>query len=259
MTSEASHSRSSPIGFVMKWTAKHDIELCKEVVVSQIFETRKKSIERGKLWDSIARKLEFHDHLCFRVDQRSVRDRMRKLIANYRKKEREERAASGISPEHDGLDDLLEEINAREEANDVVAAEANAAERKKTDADKLAAEEMRKRAMEHLAETKQREENDEGPVKKKVRRGGDSTLDFLKEKAEKERKVKEDSLLLERERLEFQRQQIAAEKESREQLMEKQNKQFESFMEMKSTFEVKVVQVEKICWLYLSASRSEHF
>ena len=87
------------------------------------------------MWDSIARKLELHDHLYFRVDQRSVIDRLRKLIANYRVKEREERAASGISPEHDELDDLLEEINAREEANDVVAAEACAAERKKTDAE----------------------------------------------------------------------------------------------------------------------------
>ena len=60
---------------------------------------------------------------------------------------------------------------------------------------------MRKRAMEHLVETKQRKENYEGLVKKKVKRGMDSTLVFLKEKAEKERKVKEESLLLERERL----------------------------------------------------------
>ena len=140
--------------FVMKWTVKHDIELCKEIVVSILFETKKKSVDRGKVWEAIAKKLEQHDHLSFRVDQRAVRDRMRKLLAKYRKKEREERAASGISPETSELDDLLEEIDAREEANDVIAAQASAEEKVKVEADKVAAAEMRKRAMENLLETK---------------------------------------------------------------------------------------------------------
>ena len=63
---------------------------------------------------------------------------------------------------------MLKEINAREEANVVVAAEANAAERKKTDADKPSAEKLQKRVIEYLAETKQKKENDEGLAKKKV-------------------------------------------------------------------------------------------
>ena len=75
----------------MKWTAKHDVELCKEVVVSRLFETRKKSLERGKVWEAVAKTLEQHDHICFRVDQRAVRDRVRKLLQTIaRKKEKKE-------------------------------------------------------------------------------------------------------------------------------------------------------------------------
>lgn len=72
--------------FVMKWTVKHDIELCKEIAVSKLFETKKESVDRGKVWEAIAKKLEQHDFLTFRVDQRAVRARTRKLLAKYRKK-----------------------------------------------------------------------------------------------------------------------------------------------------------------------------
>ncbi|XP_046860936.1 uncharacterized protein LOC124454172 [Xenia sp. Carnegie-2017] len=141
----SSTPRNSSISFVMKWTAKHDVELCKEVVVSRLFETRKKSLERGNVWEAVPKKLEQHDHLCFRVDQHAVRDRVRKLLANYCKKEREEINASGISPEATELDDLLEEIHAREKASDVVTAEEASdvvsCRKKKNNADKEAAEE----------------------------------------------------------------------------------------------------------------------
>ena len=69
----------------MKWTLQHDIEFCKEILVSRLFETKKKSIERGKVWEVIAKKLEQIEHPCFRVDQRSVRDRFRKLLLQFRR------------------------------------------------------------------------------------------------------------------------------------------------------------------------------
>ena len=42
----------------MKWTIQHDVEFCKEVVVSKLFETKKRSAERAKVWEDIAQKLE---------------------------------------------------------------------------------------------------------------------------------------------------------------------------------------------------------
>ena len=218
--------------FVMKWTVKHDIELCKEIVVSKPFETKKKSVDRGKVWEAIAKKLEQHDFLTFRVDQRAVRDRTRKLLAKYRKKEREEITASGISPETNELDDLLEEIDAQEEANDVVAAQTSAEEKVRIEADKVAAAEVRKRVMESLSETKKRKEDEQGKKERKVRKGADSALEYLREKAEKDRMLKEESCKLEREKLEMQKQQMEAEKHSREQFMHCQSQMVENMLEM---------------------------
>ena len=154
----------------MKWTVKHDIELCKEIVVSKLFETKKKSVDRGKVWEAIAKKLEQHDFLTFRVDQWAVRDRKRKLLAKYRKKEREEITASGISPETNELDDLLEEIDAQEEANDVVAAQTSAEEKVRIEADKVAAAEVRKRGWKACLKQKNERKMNKGRKSGKLER-----------------------------------------------------------------------------------------
>lgn len=52
--------------------------------------------------------------------------------------------------------------------------------------DKEAAEEMRKRAMENLSETKRRNKSEQGGTKQKVRKGGNATLEYLREKGEGE-------------------------------------------------------------------------
>ncbi|XP_046863333.1 reticulocyte-binding protein homolog 2a-like [Xenia sp. Carnegie-2017] len=154
----SSTPRNSPISFVMKWTAKYNVELCKAVVLSRLFETRKKSLERGKVWEAVAKK--------------------------------------------------------------------------KNNADKEAAEEIRRRAMENLSETRKRNESEQGGARKKVRKGGYSTLEFLREKWEKERKLREESLKLEREKIEMQRLQIQNEKESQQQFMEKQNQLLQNMIEL---------------------------
>ena len=58
----------------------------------------------------------------FKVEQRSVRDRLKKLIKQFRKKEKEEMQASGISPELTEFDTLPEEISEKEEASEALAA-----------------------------------------------------------------------------------------------------------------------------------------
>lgn len=80
----------------------------------------------------------------------------------FRKKDYQERKASGISPEQTQLDILLEEINAREEASEILAAEVGAKEKRQLEENKVAAEEIRRRALEKFHETKKRNENDEG-------------------------------------------------------------------------------------------------
>ena len=212
----------------MKWTERHDIEFCKEVIVSKLFGTRKKSAERGKVWETIAQNLEKLEFPKFKVDQRSVRDRLKKLLLQFQRKDRIERSSSGISPEQTELDALLEEISAREEASETLAAEAASKGGKKMEGNRMAAQEMRHKAMEKLSETKKRKANGEGSgMKKKVRRGGNPTLEFLKEKAEKEMIIKEKAASLDRDRLNMERERM-------EQLMGQQSNMWTAFCEMQN-------------------------
>ena len=66
---------------------------------------------------------------------------------------REEKQASGISPERSELDALLEEIIEREEGAENVQA-SDEKRKKKVEEDKIAADDMRRKAMEKLSETK---------------------------------------------------------------------------------------------------------
>ena len=58
---------------------------------SKLFETKKRSAERAKVWEDIANNLEKMEYPKLKVKQRSVRDRLKKLIKQFRKKENDER------------------------------------------------------------------------------------------------------------------------------------------------------------------------
>ena len=79
----------------MFWTKEHDVLFCREILVSKLFETRKSSIERGKVWDTIAANLNSITKPTFDVDKRSVRDHLNSLISKYKRKNRREENASG--------------------------------------------------------------------------------------------------------------------------------------------------------------------
>ncbi len=100
----------------MKWTSQHDVEFCKEVVASKLFET-KKGLQKGlKYGKAIAKNLEKWNFLNSRWSTVFVRDNLKKLIKQFRRKENDERRASGISPELTELDTLLEKISEKEKS-----------------------------------------------------------------------------------------------------------------------------------------------
>ena len=89
------------------------------------------------------------------MGQRSVRDHYKKLISKYKRKVQEELNASGTSPEQSKLDLMLEEIVEREELSEAEKENDNE-NRKKMEADRLAANDVRRKAMETLSETQKR-------------------------------------------------------------------------------------------------------
>ena len=88
----------------MEWTNQHDTLILREVRGSDLFETRKGSPARGKLWDEIAPRLNNLTQCKFNVNKRSLRDRLNLLMSKFKAKNREEERASGISPEIQEID-----------------------------------------------------------------------------------------------------------------------------------------------------------
>ena len=154
----------------MEWTAEHDVTLGREISLVNPFKNRKRSVERGTAWKQIASNLNASSNMKFAVSQRSVRDHLLLLQKKYRKKMRQEEQASGISPEKTELDELIEEISEIEETAAAEHQEAGRIKQDKADQDKTKADDMWRKAMETLGETKKRQAQDEKESKNKRRR-----------------------------------------------------------------------------------------
>ena len=73
--------------------------MCREVLVSEPFNFKPRSPERGKVWEKIAQELNAIEKTKFRVTTRVVRDRYSLLITKHAQKLREEEKASEIKVE----------------------------------------------------------------------------------------------------------------------------------------------------------------
>lgn len=177
----------------MEWTDQHDTLFLREVLVSDLYQTRKGSPERGKLWDGIAARLNNLSEQKFYVNKRSLRDRLNLLMAKFKAKTRDEERASGISPEVRETDVLLEELCEKEqEAGNKSTA---AGTRKKVEQDKATAEKMRFKAMETMGQTQKRNQKSSGetPAKKSRKSVGDA-LAYLQDKAKEEMALRKEEI-----------------------------------------------------------------
>ena len=168
----------------MEWSDKHDLVLCREVLAMEPYQHPYRSKERGDVWNQIAINLNGLDHPKFKVNKRSVRDRLTLLITKHKAKIRQEKNASGITCEETELDQALEEIIDKEKLADEKSSEA----KKKEKEEKAAAEEHRQSAMERLGQTKRRNADSEtdGAQAKKSRRSSSDVVEYLREKYQRE-------------------------------------------------------------------------
>lgn len=179
----------------VKWNGteeEHDVLLCREILVSQPFKFKERTVERGKIWDEIANRLNNYQTLKFRVNKRSVRERFKLMKEKFKRKIQDEEKASGIDVEPASeLEQALEDICALEES---LPEEVMDSKQAKAEANKLKAEEIRQKAMESFGQTEARE-GQEKPAKEK-RRGGNDSIQLLREKSEKELEVRKQELKL---------------------------------------------------------------
>lgn len=180
----------------MEWTDEHDVLMLREMVVSDIFSFKKGSVSRGDAWESVAEKLNEIDSPKFRIkDKRGVRERWVLLRRKFRSKVREEEAASGVVvQELTEKEVLIEELIERE---DTIKPDDSLSVQHKNDKDK--AEDIRKKAMESMGETKKRKlsrgtTDEDKPTTSGRKRCAQPLVDFLRENANAERELRQQEL-----------------------------------------------------------------
>ena len=120
------------------------------MLTAEPYKCKNRSRESGQAWDLIAANLNSVHAPRFRVSQKSVRDRARILLKNFKLKIREEEKASGIEVEELSEFDLaLEEITEKEKAANAQL-DLEESVRKNELQDKANAEEMHLQTMEIL-------------------------------------------------------------------------------------------------------------
>ena len=177
----------------MRWTEEHDILLLREILLYEPYNQRKGSVERGKVWDLLAESLNKINNPLFRVTGRSIRDHLKTLIDNFKRKQREEEKASGINPDETELDIALRDIIDRFNEAETEHSRQVTEKKVKQDNDVKKAMEMRKRSMETLSESMERSPPETTPAKK-TRNNGSDTISYLKEKSSMELQLREKEL-----------------------------------------------------------------
>ena len=216
----------------MSWTEDRDIIFCAEILVSKLFATKKSSAERGKVWELIADKLNELRQPSFRVDQRSVRDHYKKLVDRYKRKVREELNSSGISPEPSELDSMLEEIVEKEENAAAEKENIDGENQRRIEADRMAADDIRRQAIETQSETQKRKsaEGDQC-AKKKRRRNGDQAVAYLQEKAQMEMQMRREEMDLKKVEIDLECERQKQQREQQDNLMAQQGNMIKVMMD----------------------------
>ena len=156
---------------------------------------------------------------------------MKILERDCKARKREAKRGSGISPEYREIDQIMEDYLERRDEEEAKQGKESTEDRNKEDQDKVSGDEMRERTMERLAQTKKRNGNDE-PRKK--RHKSNETLDYLREAAEKECKIRQDELEMKKKQEEgtMATQQALLTQLRDQQQLQMQQQQFMQMMQM---------------------------
>lgn len=190
----------------MVWTSEHDEMLCREILVVNPFAgTKRRTIQRGAKWGTIAENLNKIEQVYFRVDKRAVRDRYNLLAKETRTKLRKEKSASGIEVDLSEVEKALEDIIEIEDAAEMEEQAVGGQKREKENKEREEAETIRKTAMESLGQTQKRNAksngNDTPPVKRRRANGSDA-VNYLREKSNIMQQLHTEELQLKRVQLE---------------------------------------------------------
>lgn len=196
------------------WKRNHDILLLREALHLEPYKFKFSSSERGQIWTKISDTLNACTETKFQVTQRSCRERFKKIMDDYDKKDKMEQKASGIDAQYGEYEQLCEELKERiKECHEELEKE-----KTKEEEEKACAEDMRLHAMGAM---KRKKSEDGSPGKQATKRRTSDTLEYLKQSME----VKKQELEIKGKELQQQQQQLATQNQMVMQILEQQRAQ----------------------------------
>ena len=178
----------------MGWTDAHDIQLAREVLVIEPFRFKPRTVERGKVWQEIANRLNESRLIHFRVTKRLTREHF-SLLEKFKAKRKNEAKQSSVEVQDSELDVAMEEIweKWQEAESQDAMCDRN---KKQIEAEKASEEEVRRKACEKLGETSKRKMEEEAAEVKpsKSRRYGSDTIEFLREKVRQDLAIRKEEV-----------------------------------------------------------------
>ena len=94
----------------VEWTGEHDIQLAREVLLSEPFCFKPRTVERGKVWQEIANRLNENRLIHIRVTKRSMREHFSLLLEKFKAQRKNEAKQSGDDVQDSELDVAIKEI-----------------------------------------------------------------------------------------------------------------------------------------------------
>lgn len=226
-----------------RWKTTHDVQLLTEVISVEPYRWKHGSRERGDAFRNIAVNLTEIPNSGFppSLNQRSVRTKFFELVESFKKQETQEARATGIATEFDEKTQLLTDIHSRMVEYENGFLQELKQKKDKVEKEKATAEEMRKKACEKRGETKKRHELEDTPPCRK--RKSTEFLEYLKykqdsnkENTEKQLKIREQEIMLEKQRMDVQQNMQNQMVEQMKMQQESQKAMFNLFETFMNTF-----------------------
>ena len=204
--------------------------------------------ESGQAWNEVANGVNKHEGFkAMPRDQRSVRDRFNKLLADFNAKMRKEEGESGTNPEQlSEAETILEEIeeNILSAKVDLASATAKDSEQQKNERKKAMA--VRDAALNTWAKSKcadsdEEDSESEKPRKRKRRRGNDG-LQYLEAKCQAEADVKKEEVALRQQELALQQKR---QEQFEAQMLQQQQYQQQQALQQQQQFNLQQQQFQQ--------------
>ena len=235
-----------------RWNDDKDRLLLVEIRTVEPFKFKKNSKESGHAWAKVAEGVNQHGiFTSMPRDERSVRDRFKKLLTDFMAKIRREEGESGTSPEPLSENEtLLEEIEEkmRSAKSDLEAASAKDDQQQKSERKKaMAARDAAMKTWSKSAAANGDSDGEEGVTNSggrgRKRRRGSDVVQFLETKRQDEAELRKEEMALRRQEMALQNKR---QEQFEQQMLQQQQQAQQQTVQMQQQFAMQQQQAQQV-------------